>query len=187
MREWKFWEWVAYSAIFIAALLLAVDTGLRMSPTLMTELPTGFLHSPWWGFAPLGLLLIATTVFLKRAFGWIGNDDKKSSIQKLHWPNPYTPISVVGKKIANERVPVDGHSYYKCDFTNVTLVYNGTTPIQMANCDFHGVTLFHSDSQPVLGTLVLLYGMGAMRPDFKIDFGPQNVVTPISPLDTAHK
>jgi len=51
MRHWTFWEWVAYAGIFVAALIIAADTGFRLAPDVMANLPA-FFHSAWWGFAP---------------------------------------------------------------------------------------------------------------------------------------
>jgi hypothetical protein len=67
MRHWTFWEWVAYVALFVAALIIAVDTGFRESPDVMARLPE-FFHSEWWGFAPAVLVVAATIILLLREF-----------------------------------------------------------------------------------------------------------------------
>ncbi len=48
MRHWTFWEWVAYGALFIAAMVVAADTGVRISPELAVHLPP-FIHGVIWG------------------------------------------------------------------------------------------------------------------------------------------
>jgi hypothetical protein len=68
MREWKFWDWVAYSGLSIAAMIVAADSALKSAPALLEQLPE-FIHSSWWGFAPLVLILVTTGIFLARVLG----------------------------------------------------------------------------------------------------------------------
>jgi hypothetical protein len=72
MRHWTFWEWVAYVALFVAALIIAADTGFRGSPDVMARLPE-FFHSEWWGFAPAVLVVVATIILLLREFVFPNN------------------------------------------------------------------------------------------------------------------
>jgi hypothetical protein len=44
MARWTFWEWVAYACLFIGAIIIAADTGFRVSPMLAEKLPE-LLHS----------------------------------------------------------------------------------------------------------------------------------------------
>jgi hypothetical protein len=67
MRHWTFWEWVAYGALFIAAMVVAADTGVRISPELAVHLPP-FIHGVIWGTAPLAFVLLATTILVLREF-----------------------------------------------------------------------------------------------------------------------
>jgi len=67
MRHWTFWEWVAYGAFFVGAMMLAMETGVRISPDLAEHVPE-FIHSAWWGFAPLVLVVFATIILLLREF-----------------------------------------------------------------------------------------------------------------------
>jgi hypothetical protein len=69
MRRWTFWEWVAYAGMNVAATILAIDTGFKLSPNLT---PPAFLHSAWWGFAPALLITFSTIIFLLRAFAFSG-------------------------------------------------------------------------------------------------------------------
>jgi hypothetical protein len=71
MKSWTFWEWLAYAGLLVAAVIIAADTGFRISPDLSTHLPH-WIHSVAWGFAPLTLIGIATCILIARAFGWIG-------------------------------------------------------------------------------------------------------------------
>jgi hypothetical protein len=72
LRHWTFWEWVAYVALFVAALIIAADTGFRESPDVMARLPE-FFHSEWWGFAPAALVVAATIILLLREFVFSNN------------------------------------------------------------------------------------------------------------------
>src|SRR4051812_30230418 len=71
MRHWTFWEWLAYACLFLGAMILAADTGIRLAPELGTLLP--FIHGPLWGFAPLAFLLLATIIMLAREFVFVGS------------------------------------------------------------------------------------------------------------------
>jgi hypothetical protein len=70
MRDWGFWEWLAYGTIFAAAIILAVVQGSKdMTPP--NWLPALFL-STRWNYVPLILMLIGASVFALREIGWIG-------------------------------------------------------------------------------------------------------------------
>jgi hypothetical protein len=75
MHEWKFWDWMAYVALFICAGVLASDTALHLAPNLTPYIP----QSAVWGFAPLVLLIFATAILLAKALGWIGRGPAKHS------------------------------------------------------------------------------------------------------------
>jgi hypothetical protein len=63
VRHWTYWEWIAYSGLFVAATIIAVDTGVRISPDLSSYVPA-FVHGAIWGFAPLTLFIAATIILL---------------------------------------------------------------------------------------------------------------------------
>jgi hypothetical protein len=65
MRTWTFWEWIAYSCTFVAAVILAADTGIKISPELAAHIPA-FIGGSLWGFAPLILIVVASVVLLVR-------------------------------------------------------------------------------------------------------------------------
>ena len=65
MRHWTFWEWVAYAALFVSAMIVAAYTGARITPDLSAYMPQ-FIHSSIWGFAPLILIVIATIILVLR-------------------------------------------------------------------------------------------------------------------------
>ena len=67
MRHWTYWEWLAYVCLFVSAVIIAADTGIRVSSNLSASLPN-FFHGPIWGFAPLILVLIATGILVIREY-----------------------------------------------------------------------------------------------------------------------
>jgi len=69
MRHWTFWEWVAYACLLLGAVILAADTGLKVAPDLARHF--SFIESPFWGFAPLALVVAATIIFVANEFGWL--------------------------------------------------------------------------------------------------------------------
>jgi hypothetical protein len=66
---------------------------------------------------------------------------------------------VFGKHFEDERVILDGTSYQRCTFKNVTFVYNGTGPVGFANNDVQGFGV-SSENPAVISTVKLLYGLG---------------------------
>jgi hypothetical protein len=175
MRHWTFWEWAAYTALFIAAVITAADNGLKQAPTVMEQLPRLF-DSAWWAFSPLALIFISTIILVGREFGYFGAHSNGTR-QSVKWPDPYTPIQVVGKTFRNEKVMLDAHSYSNCEFYNVTFVYDGTTTIQFANNKVYGGVIFSSNNQAVLGALMMTVGFNVLKEDVQIfDLPPGNVV-----------
>ena len=97
MRHWKFWEWTAYGALFVAALIIAADTGFKTSPEMMTHLPE-FFHSVWWGFSPVTLVLLATIILLMREFVFSNGAPHPASASKRYETNK-REREFVGKSI----------------------------------------------------------------------------------------
>ncbi len=71
MRDWKPWDWIAYFSLVVATIILAAETGVRLSPHLLTHIPE-FIDSMWWGFAPVASVVLATVILLARDLGYIG-------------------------------------------------------------------------------------------------------------------
>jgi hypothetical protein len=73
MRHWTFWEWIAYGALFVAALITAADTSFKLAPNVTARLPE-FFHSELWGFAPAVFVVAATIILLLRLYPctWAG-------------------------------------------------------------------------------------------------------------------
>ena len=65
MRHWTYSEWVAYGAMFVAALIIAADTAFKTNPDLMAHLPTAFIQSAIWGPAAGVLVILATAILCR--------------------------------------------------------------------------------------------------------------------------
>jgi hypothetical protein len=81
MAHWNFWEWPAYASLWIAAVILFADGGLRMAPDVRNRLPPflQFLYNPWLAFVPLALLIIGTLMLLGNDLGLIGRSDTRDN------------------------------------------------------------------------------------------------------------
>jgi hypothetical protein len=174
MAEWGFWEWVAYSALFVAAIILATDQGIKMAPDLAST-ARGLLANSIWAFTPLALVLIATGILVGREMGWIGKE-KAPAIAFAKWPTPYKPIAVFGKTFRNEVVLLDGYSYTNCHFVNVTFKYNGTTMIFLSNNSLEGSVHVISDNPAVDGSYALLISLGVVKNNTVLEVPPGSMV-----------
>jgi hypothetical protein len=92
MRHWTFWEWVAYACILVGAVIIAADTGIRLSPDLSGYLPS-FADGPVWGFAPATFVIIATCILLYREFF----GQKRSEVNQL---------GTAAASVDKERIPI---------------------------------------------------------------------------------
>src|SRR5690348_6895551 len=63
MRDWTFWEWIAYASLWITALIEAAGVALLRARELRKRLPL-WLRSHQWSFVPLVLPSIATVVLV---------------------------------------------------------------------------------------------------------------------------
>lgn len=173
MAKWGFWEWVAYAVLFVAAIIIATDQGIKLSPDL-ASLFNGVLTSPYWGFAPLVLLLLATGILVGRDLEWIGKRSVRIG-DYPKWPDPYQPTFVVGKTYRNQEVMLDGYSYVNCSFYNVTFVYNGATPMAFTGNHIFGNFRVRSDNPAVDGSFILARGLGLLPDNFELNLGASNV------------
>ncbi len=81
-------------------------------------------------------------------------------------------VEVKDKNFSNEMVLLDGYSYEDCKFTNVKLVYNGTTRPKFKHNTFVGSIEIASESPTVNATFAILKGIGMIDPD--IPFNDSN-------------
>lgn len=74
---------------------------------------------------------------------------------------------VIGRKFANEKVILDGHHYIKCEFFNVTFVYNGTAYADFSE-NIIGGCIISSENVAISVAYVIAYGMGYIKPEFPL-------------------
>ena len=68
MRDWKFWDWVGYTAIAAAAIFEAAEAGAKQAPTLLAKVPgiMNLMNAEIMGFIPLILVIFGTAVLFVR-------------------------------------------------------------------------------------------------------------------------
>jgi hypothetical protein len=148
MRYWTFWEWVAYAALFVAAMIIAAETGVRIAPDLTAHAPD-FMHSAIWGFAPIVLVVGATIILLLHEFAF-------------RWkPRPTKHYS---QTFDHARILIDGHEYYECKFENCKFEYNGGTG-KVINGRVAGSIGFETNHSVITDTLDVLKALGALVPE----------------------
>lgn len=161
----QFSDLVFYACTFIAAVILAMDTGIKGSPALAAQY-SEMTSSSAWGYAPLLLMLLAAVVLVLRVSGLL--PPRKGEPNADGWSESYMPKLVDGKDFINSVVLLDGFSYVRCTFTNCTIKYNGTTPPHVSECRFIGSCLHTSDTPAVMATMLLFQGLGVTRAGVEI-------------------
>jgi len=127
-------------------------------------------------------------------FVWLGNggsslflgrllleaqSQRTSAVWYVQNPDNYSPKqTIAGKKFRNEKVVLDAMRYINCEFKNVSLIYNGTTPIQFERNTMAGFWL-RSDNEAIQNAWALLKGIGMLRDDMQINVThPTSFVVP---------
>lgn len=87
----------------------------------------------------------------------------------IHGETNISPERYVGKEPSKrtwrkEIVPLDGYKYVDCDFQDVTLQYEGKTPIQLSHCKF-GTFDIKTSNPAIAQMLVFLKAAGLIRPE----------------------
>lgn len=70
LAHWGFWEWIAYSAIAIAAIVSALDLGLKHAPMVAQFIPS-FVRGPVFGLLPFCAILVSAGIFGASQLGLI--------------------------------------------------------------------------------------------------------------------
>jgi hypothetical protein len=126
------------------------------------------------------LVLVAVVGSLAMSgVGWY----RVSHYDPLHFQSLKKEI-VYGKSFRNEKVEIDGKSFQKCTFTNVTFVFHGLAPFDCINCQIDGSRWVESDSDSVAGAWMLIKFMDFMKPDaplLKNDAGGNPTPIPDTP------
>lgn len=100
----------------------------------------------------------------------------QAEIYKKSWEN-YKPKLITGKTFVNETVPLDGFHYDRCKFINVTLEYNGDTPIQLTKSEFSGAVI-KSKNPSVEATMSLLKNLNYFRPGITFYGSDNQAISP---------
>jgi hypothetical protein len=176
MKDWDIFAWIAYGAIAVSAVLLAVDQGIRNSPELLAK-ATWVIKGRFWGFFPAVSILLATVILIANQFGVVSLRRSDNRDAFIKWPTPYAPEFVINRTFHNQEVALDGFSYTGCKFYNVTFVYNGTTPVQFSNNEVYG-SWIKTDNPAISGAVLLLKGLGYIPKEVPIDLPQDSLVTP---------
>jgi hypothetical protein len=130
MSRWNNWEWIAYFQLFVAAILIAADQGVKFAPGLTQQFHV-VMASPYWAFAPLVFVILATLILLGSEFGVLGKTTTNPGDNA--WDDNFKFERVYNRKFANESVSLDGRHFINPIFDNVTFFYQGTAPVFMEN------------------------------------------------------
>jgi hypothetical protein len=65
MRNWKFWDWIAYTCLGVAAIGMAVGESLKENQAMFEWLPS-FLLSPKLAYAPIILFALGSAILAVR-------------------------------------------------------------------------------------------------------------------------
>jgi hypothetical protein len=111
-----------------------------------------------WIITAVGALLVFTVLGEGAYREWHKARTKQSDID---WDAPKTPV--LGQTFSNTRVPLDGYSYSQCKFVNVTFVFEGRKPFDLAGNTMVN-PLFDFSAAPVARVAVdLLEKLGYIR------------------------
>jgi hypothetical protein len=108
MRRWSFWEWVAYFALLVGALIMAAETGFKTEPEVMERLPA-FFHSWLWGFSPAILVIVATIILILREFVFTNRTAHEGPLasfaQSITSPEAPNPLNVARVFVSDSITP----------------------------------------------------------------------------------
>jgi hypothetical protein len=82
------------------------------------------------------------------------------------------PTIVSGQAFNNECVLLDGHYYMSCEFTNVTLVYDGRTQANFVGNKFIGSIRLSTSNYIVASTIAVIAGLGWLKEDIPLILPP---------------
>jgi hypothetical protein len=180
MSHWVFWEWVAYTGLFIAACILAMDMGVKVA-TSKARKYFKFIEHPLWAFAPLFFVVASTGILLAHEFGLIGSGKKL----EFTWQGGVPHIVVPCRLFINEQVILDDRIYRNCTFENVTFMFNGTAPFELTGNHINGRMAIATENPAVESTVMWLRGLGAENIDVDPATGmlvvPPKRINPIFP------
>ena len=169
MREWRSWDWCAYAALLVAAVITAADAALHVAPNLMEVLPHIFSRE-FWAFSPLVLIVVATVILLMRHMGWVGpRVAPRVSGPNAAWSDALETIH--RRTYTNEHVVLDGKRFNECEFVNVSFVYHGTGPFRFDASKTAGAIELITDVKAINAYHALLHDMNVSPGTKTIEYG----------------
>jgi len=81
MSDWTTLEWLGYVTLWIAAIILAIDGGLRLSPDVREKAPK-FIRGATWAFLPLAFVIFSGVFWISNA--WNVNHSQQYANQQVH-------------------------------------------------------------------------------------------------------
>jgi hypothetical protein len=156
MRDWKFYDWIAYCTIFVVAIIEAIEGALHFAPETSKNMPD-FLKSEWFAFLPLLLVSFATIVLLVGVWG------SRRSARK-HTPRPLQEI-VKRTYAKGEIVTLDNCAFYDCTFDQSTFRWHGG-PCMLSNPKIVGGHRFESTHVGIISTIDLMRSLNFLEPEF---------------------
>ena len=80
----------------------------------------------------------------------------------------------------HQEVYVDGKEFLYCETTNVTFVFNGTTPVRLIGSTYVGKNLFRTDSVEGGRILSLMYATGliSLPPEVQLEIKGGDIELP---------
>ena len=87
MRHWGFFDCLAYGSIWVGAILLFLDGGLKMATDLKKRHPVirKVLSSGYWMFAPIAFLGVSAITLIGAEMGWWGILPAEAEPSGYYW------------------------------------------------------------------------------------------------------
>jgi len=131
MRGWDIWDWIAYGGVWIAALVLAMETlVLRPAEAGGSSAPR---RSPKWRVVPLVFLVLSGAAFLAKTAGLVGAEPAVSEECMTMWgrfDDANLQVRAAGRCFLNRRAShyltaVALHYFKKSEFDDAPIQLKG--------------------------------------------------------------
>jgi hypothetical protein len=106
MSHWGFWEWLTYSCIAIAALVLAFDQAIKGSPELIARF-SSLLNARTWSYAPLALICLSGLLLIGQQMGVIGRKVQNVETGHSRQQHGFVKTSIRLQFFGDRRIPHD--------------------------------------------------------------------------------
>jgi hypothetical protein len=143
--------YIASIGVFLLMLLSALGVDLKRI-TRMNSVPNGKRLMVF--LAVIGIALGAAGVYSSFRSRFDGSVD--------------TQHPIMDRTFRNEQVFLDGKSFYRCRFENVTFRYSGRRGFAISHCAISGIPVIQCENPTATLTVGLLVGLGFVSPNLKI-------------------